>query len=187
MRRIFLLLILIAVVVVAGMFLIKRPKSTSTRRPRASTQTDSLAQKTTAARPAARGKTVGKLKAQTKEERAKERKRQREEEKRRRKELRRQERERRRMLKYSSRLRKGKKRGSKGAYYVLKAIVSLGDESYALIDNRRVKVGDVVMGRKIVAIYTNHIEIEAFGRRSVVRVCESLLPTSYFMQRKQRV
>lgn len=189
MRRIVLLLILAAVVVLAGMFFLRRTKSGSSTqtKKKKSAQTDSLGEKSSAARPAARGKTVGRLRAQTREERAAERKRLRQEEKRRRKELRRQERERRRMLRRSGLTKKGKSKRSKGAYYVLKAIVSLGDESYALIDNRRVKVGDVVMGRKIVAIHPNQIEIEAFGRLSVIRVGESLLPTTYFTQRKQRI
>jgi hypothetical protein len=61
----------------------------------------------------------------------------------------------------------------------VKAIVSLGDESYALVDSRRVQVGDVIMGRRIVAVLPDRVEIEAFGKRSSVKVGESLLPPSF--------
>jgi hypothetical protein len=125
-----------------------------------------------------KGKTAGTLKSMTKEERRAEVKRRRAEEKQRRRELKRQERERRRMLRGSRRSRKGT-RSRKGQFYVVKAIVSLGSESYALIDGRRAQVGDVVMGRKVVAIEPDRIEVESFGRRTTVRVGESLLPSGY--------
>jgi len=69
----------------------------------------------------------------------------------------------------------------------VKAVVSLGKESYALIDNRRVRVGDVVMGRKILAIQTDQIEVDAFGRRNIVRVGESLLPPTYSTRERRRI
>ncbi len=181
MRRIVIFLIFAGVITFAAVMLLRRPKGGSSTPRRRSAQTDTVA----TARTPARGRTVGRLKPLTREERAKERKRLREEARRRKRELRRQERERRRMLRAS---RRGKsKKSRKGTYYVLKAVVSLGSESYALIDNRRVRVGDVVMGRKVVAIHPDRIEIEVFGRKSIVRVGESLLPTSYFTQRKRRI
>ncbi|MEO0051195.1 MAG: hypothetical protein ABIK11_01445 [candidate division WOR-3 bacterium] len=184
MRRIILVLIVAAVVVVGGVLLFRKPKPAA-RSSRSTTQSDSISgagRRSTAAQ----GRTAGRIRAKTKEERAAERKRLRAEERKRKKELKRQERERRRMLKYARSRRGGRKTASrKGTYYVVKAIVSLGEDSYALIDNRRVRVGDVVMGRKIVAIGTDRIEVEAFGRRTTVRVGESLLPPSYFTQRKR--
>lgn len=80
--------------------------------------------------------------------------------------------------------RKAKAR-RKGQFYVVKAIVSLGSESYALIDSRRVKEGDVIMGRRIVAILPDRLEIEAFGKRSSVKVGESLLPPTYSTKRRR--
>jgi hypothetical protein len=111
-------------------------------------------------------------------------KRARDEERRRKKELRLRERERRRALR-SARSRRGKRRsGRRGqSLYVVKAIVSMGDESYALVDSRRVQVGDVLMGRRVVAIQPDRVEIEAFGKRTTVKVGESLLPPTFGLKR----
>ncbi len=190
MRRVGILILLAAVVVVGGILLLRKPKGSAAKRAKSKTaQTDSTVgeQTATTAARGAKGKTVGRLKAKTKEERLAEKKRLREEEKKKRRELKRRERERRRMLKYARSKRGTRKASRKGTYYVVKAVVSLGNESYALIDSRRVKVGDVVMGRRIVDIQPDRIEIEAFGRRTVVRVGESILPTSYFTERKKRI
>ncbi len=189
MRRIVLVLILVAVLGLAG-YMLLRPKGTAKKGKSArKTEQDSTADRktTTGTRPAASAKSArgrsggrvsGSLKTMSKEERRAETKRRRAEEKRRRRELKRQERERRRMLRSSRRGRKGT-RSRKGQFYVVKAIVSLGSESYALIDGRRVQVGDVVMGRKVVAIAPDRIEVESFGRRSSVRVGESVAPFGY--------
>lgn len=186
MRRIVLVLILVAVVGFAGFMLLKPKGSARSSKRAAATVTDSTGSVRTAAskgksaaKPARRGKTTGALKPMTKEERKAEVKRRREEERRRRKALKQQERERKRALKAAGRLGRSSKRSSKGQYYVVKAIVSLGHDSYALIDGRRAQVGDVVMGRRIVSIEPDRIEVEAFGRQSTVRVGESLLPSSY--------
>jgi len=181
-RRVILIVIVAAVVVVGGVMLFRKPKVSAGSKSW-TTQSDSISG---GRATVSRGKTAGRLKAKTKEERIAEKKRLRDEERKRKRELRRQERERRRMLKYARSRRGTRKSASrKGTYYVVKAIVSLGDDSYALIDNRRVRVGDVVMGRKIVEIGTDRIEVEAFGRRTTVRVGESLLPPSYFVQRRR--
>ncbi len=188
MRRIIVIFAVVVVVVVGAVLFLRKPKTTNPRSKKTITETESAS---TAQQPKSRGrsagKTAGRLKAKTKEERAAERKRIRQEEKRRRKELRRRERERKRMLKYARSRRGKRKTGRKGTYYVVKAIVSLGNESYALIDSRRVRVGDVVMGRKIVAIHSDRIEVEAFGRRTTVRVGESLLPIGYFTRKGGRL
>lgn len=190
MRRVWILIVLAAVVVVGGILLLRKPKSSAGKKSKNKTvQSDSTVprQSGVSATRGAKGKTVGRLKAKTKEERLAERKRLRAEEKRKRRELKRRERERRRMLKYARKKHGTRKSSRKGTYYVVKAVVSLGNESYALIDSRRVTVGDVVMGRRIVDIKPDRIEIEAFGRRTVVRVGESILPTSYFSERKRRI
>lgn len=183
MRRIVLAVVLVAVVGLAA-FMLMRPKKTPARSTKRSAQSDSAGG--SSARPAAttgqRGRTAGRVKATTKEERTAEAKRLRKERRRQLKEQRRRERERRRQLRLASR-RQGKSgrrtSGRKGQYYVVRAIVSLGGDSYALVDSRRVRVGDVVIGRRIVAIQPDRLEVEAFGKRISVRVGESLLPPTF--------
>jgi len=188
-RRIVLVLILVAVLGFAG-YMLLRPRGTAKKGKSArKTEQDSAAGKNTggtrsasSSKKSSRGRSKvrasGSLKTMSKEERRAETKRRRAEEKQRRRELKRQERERRRMLRGSRRGRKGT-RSRKGQFYVVKAIISLGSESYALIDGRRAQVGDVVMGRKGLAIAPDRIEVESFGRRSTIRVGESLLPSGY--------
>jgi hypothetical protein len=188
MRRGVLVLVLVAVFVVAG-YMLLRPKGAA--RARAGTAvTDSTgvagsagssaaAVRTGTSRTARAGKVAGTLTASTKEERRAKAKKIREEERRRKRELKRLEREKKRMLTRaaSRRGRRSTRRG--GQLYVLKAIVALGNENYAMVDGRKVQVGDYVVGRRIVLINPDRIEIEAFGKRSTVRVGESLLPSSY--------
>jgi hypothetical protein len=187
-RRIVIVVILVAAFAVAG-YMLLRPKGGAKAAKAKTAVTDSTGGatdafgKAVAAKKAAAkrvgGKTTGSLTPMTREERKAQVKKLRAAEKLRKKELKRQEREKRKMLKYA-RSRRGKRRTSrKGVYYTVKAIVSLGNERYALVDSRRVQVGDVVMGRRIVAIEPDRVEIEAFGRRSAVRVGESLLPAGY--------
>jgi hypothetical protein len=182
-RRIVLILVLVVVVAVAGFFLL-RPKPAPKPKAAGTSESGSTGEASTGKKPVKGGKTSGRLKPKTAEERKEEKKRIRLEERRRKRELKRRERERRRMLRLARR-RRGKRRGRKGQTYVVKAIVSLGTESYAMIDGRRAQVGDVVMGRRIVAIQPDRIEVEAFGRRSSVRVGESLLPSTYTPSRRK--
>jgi len=193
-RRIFPVLLLVAVLAVAGYFLL-RPKAKVKAKAKSVTGAVSDAAEQgaksatgiakSAGRSVGRGKTSGKLKATTKEERRAQAKKIRDEERRRKKELKRQEREKRRMLKYARR-RGGRRKAAKGVgSYVLKAVVLLGDQSYCLIDGRKAQVGDIVMGRKIVEIGPGRIQVEAFGRVSTVRVGESLLPQSYNPKRQR--
>jgi len=192
-RRIVIVIALVAVVGFAALVLLRGPRGSSSRTSRKTSQTDSAGEPTratagrTASRTTRQGKTTGRLQPTSKEERAAQQRRLRAEERRRKREERRRERERQRLLKYA-RSRSGRrvKKGRKGQYYVVKAIVSLGSESYALIDSRRVREGDVVMGRRIVAILPDRLEVEAFGRRSVVKVGESLLPPTYTARSKGR-
>ncbi|MEO0019997.1 MAG: hypothetical protein ABIK47_05095 [candidate division WOR-3 bacterium] len=188
MRRVIIIIVLVAVVGGLGVMIFGKPKrppvTRSSRRRVAKVDSASVEQ----VGRHVTGRSVGTLKAKTKEERLAEKKRLREAERKRRRELRRQEREKRRMLRYA-RTRRGTRRTASrmGSYYVVKAVVSLGSDSYALIDSRRVRVGDVVMGRKIVAIQPDRIEVEAFGRRNVVRVGESLLPSTYSIRERRRI
>lgn len=185
MRRIVLVLVLVGVLAVAG-YMLLRPKGAKAR-PRSTTaltdtseyggQQGASAVRPTSGRTARRtGRAAGKLKASTAEERRAKAKQIRAEERRRKKELKRLEREKRRML-TRARSRRGRRTTRRGqTLYVLRAVVVTGSENYAMVDGRRVQVGDFVLGRKIVGISSDRIEIEAFGKRSTVRVGESLLP-----------
>jgi len=189
MRRIVLVLVLIAVFAVAG-YMLLRPKGAARARARTavadstgttgSTRSAAATVRTGTRRTARAGKVAGTLKASTSEERRAKAKKIREAERARKRELRRQEREKKRML-TRARTRRGKRttRRAGTQLYVLKAIVALGNENYAMVDGRKVQVGDYVVGRRIVQISPDRIEIEAFGKRSTVRVGESLLPSSY--------
>lgn len=184
MRRIVLIVLLVVVAGVAG-YMLLRPRRAAPRSRPAGSDTSAAA----AAQPAgrSRGRTTGRLKTKTKAELKVEKQLRRAEEKRRKRELRRQERERQRRLRSAGRRSVRSKRGRKGSpLYAVSAIVSLGSESYALIDGRRVGVGDVVMGRRIAAIFPDRLEVEAFGRTMTVRVGESLLPSYYADRRKRR-
>lgn len=196
MRRIVLVLVLVAVFVVAGYMLLRpKPKAKSARAKSSTVAVGDMTDQGVPARPVGKvaksgsksartGKVAGTLKASTKEQRRAQMKKIKDDERRRKKELKQQEREKRRMLKGAS-ARGGRRKASKGGgFYVLKAIILLGDHSYVLVDGRKAQVGDVVMGRRIVEIGQDRIEVEAFGRRSTVRVGESLLPSSYSPKQK---
>ncbi len=196
MRRIVLVLVLVGVFIVAG-YMLLRPKPKAGSAKAKSTKvavgdagdegaTSSPVTKVAASgsKSAKKGKVAGTLKASTKDERRAQLKKIKDDERRRKKELKQQEREKRRMLKGAS-ARGGRHKTSKGGgFYVLKAIIFLGDHSYVLIDGRKAQMGDVVMGRKIVGIGQDRILVEAFGRQSTVRVGESLLPSSYSPKRR---
>lgn len=187
MRRIVLIVLIVAVVGIAGFLLLKPKPKPAPKKQAASADssegTATASKSRTSAAPAKgttrrRGTTAkASMKAMTKEERRAQMKRIRDEERKRKRELKRQEREKRKALRQARRNRGKRKTGKRGqSLYVVKAIVSLGDESYALIDSRRARVGDIVMGRRVVAIEPDRLVIEAFGRRTVVRVGESLIP-----------
>ena len=189
MRRIFLVLVLVGVLIIAG-YLLLRPKGTAARAKAKVALADSLAGdaastgakavRTTGARTAkSAGKVAGNLKSTTSAERRAKAKQIRAAESARKKALKRAEREKKRLLKQSARVRRGRTGRKGGGIYVLKAIVATGSDNYALVDARKVQIGDFVLGRKIVGISLDRIEIEAFGKRSIVRVGESLLPPSY--------
>ena len=189
MRRIVLVLVLVGVLAIAG-YMLLRPKGARARARAAVADTSEYGGSTAsggqaAVRPAggrtarSAGRVAGTLKASTAEERRAKAKQIKAAERARKKELKRQERLKKRMLK-TARTKRSRRSTRKGVgLYVLKAVVATGGESYALVDARKVQVGDFVLGRKIVGISPDRIEIEAFGKRSTVRVGESLLPPSY--------
>jgi len=195
MRRIVLVLVLVAVFVVAGYMLLRpKPRARPARARSTTVAGVDMSDQDVQAKPVGKvarsgsrsartGKVAGTLKANTKEQRRAQLKKIKDDERRRKKALKQQEREKRRMLKSAS--ARGGRRKTKGTgFYVLKAVILLGDQSYVLVDGRKARVGDVVMGRKIVEIGQDRIEIEAFGKRSTVRVGESLLPQAYSPTRK---
>ncbi len=182
MRRIVLVLVLVVIVVIAGYMLFRpkrgaaRPSSTS-----AAADTSVSGTSTPAVRPArgaaARaGRVAGTLKASTPQQRRAQAKALREAQTARRRELRRQAREQKRMLARAGRRGRSTRKGV--GLYVLKAVFPAGTSSYAMVDTRKVQVGDIVLGRRIVSIGQDRIEIEAFGRLSTVHVGESLAPSS---------
>ena len=189
MRRIVLVLVLVVVLAIAG-YMLLRPKGPAARAKSRAALADTLgsdvastgakAVRATGSRAArSAGKVAGNLKASTAEERRAKTKQIKAAERARKKELKRQERLKKRMLKVA-RTRRGRRSTRKSSQlYVLKAVVVTGSENYALVDARKVQVGDFVLGRRIVGISPDRIEIEAFGKRSTVRVGESLLPPSY--------
>jgi hypothetical protein len=178
MRRIVLVLVLVVVLAVAG-YMLLRPRRAPARARSRTAQTDSSGAVRPAGTRRTSGRVAGNLKASTKEERRARAKKIREAERARKKALRRAEREKRRMLRKSARARQRRSTRKGSQLYVLKAVVVAGGENYALVDGRKVQVGDFVLGRKIVTIGSDRVEIEAFGKRSTVRVGESLLPSSY--------
>lgn len=192
MRRIVLVLLLLVVFVVAG-YMLLRPKGgkaqaksksglADTSEYGAAPTSGAKAVRPAGSKSARAGRVAGTLKPTTKAERRAQLKKIKDDERRRKKALRLQERQKRRMLKSAS--ARGSRRNKGAGLYVLKAIILLGNEGYVLIDGRKARVGDVVMGRKIIEIGQDRIEIEAFGKRSTVRIGESLMPPAYGSTRK---
>jgi hypothetical protein len=136
-----------------------------------------------------RGKKVGKLKKLSKEERKAENERLRAEKKRQKVELRRRKREE-RLAKASARKKKSTKgtRSKKGlSANVLQAIIWFDvGPSYAMIDGRKYEVGDVISGRKIIAIKQDQIIVDYRGNQTVVRMGESVLPQNYYGTERRR-
>jgi hypothetical protein len=170
----------------------KRDSSEVGGRPRRTrkAQGDSLAQKAgksaaRAAKSAARAAGVkgkkGTLKAMTPEERAIERKKQREEKRRLRQEMRRRKREE-RLAERMARNRGRRSKGKRSLYdaYTLKGTVG---GRYALIGSRRLEVGDVIAGKRIVAVESDRVVLEQFGSRFSVRIGD---PVEKTLQTKRR-
>jgi F0F1-type ATP synthase membrane subunit b/b' len=126
------------------------------------------------------GKRAGKLKKQTKEEKKAEKDRSRAERRKIKQELRRRKQEERSARK-AAKSKRGKKSKKRIGAYVLQAIVWFDvGPSYAMVDGRKYELGDVVSGRKIVAIKQDQIVVDYRGAQTVVRMGESVLPKGYF-------
>lgn len=138
---------------------------------------DTLAQKSrsalaTARRTARGGKGKrGTLKTQTPEEQMAERKRLRAEKRRLREEARRRKREERLAQRGLRTAKRGQRKGRRSLYdiYTLKGTVA---GRYALIGSRRLEVGDIIAGKKIVEVGTDRVILEQFGTRFTVRLGE---------------
>jgi hypothetical protein len=53
---------------------------------------------------------------------------------------------------------------------VLNGIFASEAGSYALINNRIVREGETISGAKVVRIYANKVELNAFGKEIILRV-----------------
>jgi len=194
LKRIVLIIALVVVTGVAGFFLLKpKPKAASSGKASRARTADEENGEAKPQSARGRGRVSGRVRTRSKADIKAERKLARKEERKRKREAKRRERERRRQLR-ASRSRRGTRRlrsrsgrrGSKGQLHVVSAIVSLGSDSYALVDGRRVAVGDVIMGRRIVEIQPDRVVVEAFGRRSTVRVGQSVVPLTFSTRRSRR-
>lgn len=169
MRRIILFIILGVLIVFASTRLFSRSKPKANVGTRKKSSSDTLAVR------AQRGRTAGQIKTKTKEELREEKRRAQREERARRREIRRRQRELERLRRLSRRRRSRSKRAKQ--IYVLRAIMKIDSEKYALIDSRRMGIGEEISGRRIVEIGDDRIIIEEFGRRREVRMGESILPS----------
>lgn len=181
MKRIVIIIVIGIVVIFALTRLFSKPKKgTATK-------------ETTVKRTKQTAKTSGQLKTKTKEELAEEKKKARVQARALKRELRKRQRAEKRaaMLRskygdgYQSRVKGRRRGGTTGArtgrkgtvqLYQLKAIFTVENINYALIDSRQVQKGDDIMGREIVEILTDRIIIDESGRHREVRIGESVLP-----------
>lgn len=170
MRRIILFIILGVLIVFASTRLFSRSKPKANVGTRKKSSSDTLAVR------ARRGRTAGQIKTKTKEELREEKRRAQREERARRREIRRRQRELERLRRLSRRRRRIRSKRAK-QIYVLRAIMKIDSEKYALIDSRRMGIGEEISGRRIVEIGDDRIIIEEFGRRREVRMGESILPS----------
>jgi len=185
MRRGVLFLIILAALVVFAWQVVLKPKPASKAKTTKKTKTaKSDDSKETKRQP----KKAGKLKKLTREERKAERARLRTEKRRRKQELRRRKKEERLAKKAAKSRTKGKGRSKKGvSAYVLQAIVWFDvGPSYAMIDGRKYETGDIVQGRKIVAIKQDQIVVDYRGSQNVIRMGESILPRGYYGTERRR-
>ncbi|MCS7258625.1 MAG: hypothetical protein NZ601_04585 [candidate division WOR-3 bacterium] len=183
MRRFIVFILIGAVLVFAALRVFKKPS------------VKAAAQKVTSQKSS---KTAGKITPRSKEELAAERKKRKAEERARARELRRQKREQERARRLQSRYgygyygyrnprvgRRGFRYGILGSarsrktgsgFYVLKAILEVGNEKVALIDGREVRINEEIMGRKVTAIYDDRIIISVSGQTKEIKLGESLIP-----------
>lgn len=185
MRRGVLFLIILAALVVFAWQVVLKPKPASKSKTTKKTKTEKTSTSKTSKR---RPKKAGKLKKLTREERKAERARIRAERRRRKQELRRRKKEERLAKKAAKRRSKGRGTRKRGvSSYVLQAIVWFDvGPSYAMIDGRKYEAGDIVQGRKIIAIRQDQIVVDYRGNQNVVRMGESILPRGYYGTERRR-
>lgn len=184
MRRGILFLIILAALVVFAWQVVLKPKPASRQKGAKKTKADTSAVVRSTTK---KGRKVGKLKRQTKEERKAEKERIRAERKRLRQELRRRRREERLAKRGIKRKRSGRTARKGTGAYVLQAIIWFETgPSYAMIDGRRYEVGDIISGRRVVAIKQDQIIVEYQGTQTVVRMGDSVLPRSFFETGRRR-
>ncbi|MBS4015440.1 MAG: hypothetical protein KGZ86_03290 [Candidatus Latescibacteria bacterium] len=149
-------------------------------------------------------RTTGQIRQKTKEEIAEERKKTRKEARACKREIKRRERAEKRAQRMTARYGYGYRgrvrdrrsrrgvmsgaRGRRGAatLYRLRAIFTVDNVNYALIDNRQVKKGDEIMGRQIVDILSDRIIVNESGRNKEVKIGESAFPNLITQTRRTR-
>ncbi|MEO0089081.1 MAG: hypothetical protein ABIK56_00935 [candidate division WOR-3 bacterium] len=177
MRRIITILILVFILIFVGSRILKKkPVQQAVKK------TQEVAEGSKRARRAGR-KTGGleKREKKSKEERRKER----ELRKLERKRLK-EERKRQRELQKLQRQKKKRSRKKKAGMYILQAIVTVENTPYALIDGKQYKVGDEIMGRRIVKIDSDKITLDYFGEITTVRVGEGCVPLTTLKTPKRK-
>ncbi|MEO0077348.1 MAG: hypothetical protein ABIK19_06745 [candidate division WOR-3 bacterium] len=182
MRKIIIVIVIIALLVFAGTRIFARKKTAASAKP---------------------AKTAGEIKPKTKQQLEAERRQARREERRRKRELQKRLRAERKAARlarrtygyYGYRRRYGygayrqARRGYRGSLsaasrikrktqlYQLTAIFVANDKYIALIDNQQYKVGDIIQGRKIINILSDRVVIDEYGKTKEVKIGESILPS----------
>ncbi len=177
MRKIIGILILVFLLIFVGSRVLKKKPVQ-----RAVRKTQEVAEGSRRARKA--GKKVGGLERREKKSKE-ERKRERELRKLEKKRLK-EERKRQRQLEKLRRQKKKKSRKKKVGMYILQAIVMVENTPYALIDGKQYKVGDEIMGRRIVKIESDKITLDYFGEITTVRVGEGCVPLGTLKTTKRK-
>lgn len=181
MRKIIIIIVIIAVLAFAGTRIFFRKKTvTTTKQP----------------------KTAGEIKPKTKQQLEAEKRQARREERKRKRELQKRLRAERKAARLARRqygyygyrrygygTYRGTRRGYRGSLsaasrikkktqlYQLTAIFIADGKYVALIDNQQYEVGDIIQGRKIVNILSDRIVIDEYGKTKEVKIGESILPS----------
>lgn len=167
MRKIIGILILVFILIFVGSRVLKKKPVQQVVK-----KTQEVAEGSKRARRA--GKKTGSLERREKKSKE-EKKRERELKKLEKKRLK-EERKRQRELEKLRRQQKKKSRKKKVGMYILQAIVTVENTPYALIDGKQYKVGDEIMGRRIVKIESDKITLDYFGEIITVRIGEGCVP-----------
>jgi len=131
------------------------------------------------------GRRVGSLEKREKKSRE-ERRKERELRKLERKRLKEERRRQRELQKLQREGRKKARRKRTKGMYILQAIITVENTPYALIDGKQYKVGDEIMGRRIVKIESDKITLDYLGEITTVRVGENCVPLTTLRSKKRR-